>query len=363
MTRLRSLDVFRGITVAGMVIVNNPGDWSTVYWPLLHAEWDGWTPTDLIFPDFLFIVGTSIGIGTRRATAATILRRGAIIWGLGLLLAAFPFFRLSTVRVTGVLARIAWCYVPTALLARAVVSHPERRRIVRTTVVVLLSLYWVLLAAVPFPEGFAGDLSPEGNIGAWLDRTIFGAHLWKGGRWDPEGLPSTMPAIGTTMVGLIAGWFLSESPSPRAIVRGLLTWGLIGVLLGLVTSTWMPINKNLWTSSYVLFTGGLAAACLAVCYWLCDVRASALTRKLTEPFVALGRNAILLFVLSGLLAKTLIYLKWPDPALSLGGWIYVTFFLPIAAPYNASLLYAIANLALLFALLASLHRKRLYLTV
>jgi len=125
----------------------------------------------------------------------------------------------------------------------------------------------------------------------------------------------------------------------------------------------MPINKNLWTSSYVLFTGGLAAACLAVCYWLCDVRASALTRKLTEPFVALGRNAILLFVLSGLLAKTLIYLKWPDPALSLGGWIYVTFFLPIAAPYNASLLYAIANLALLFALLAGLHRKRLYLTV
>jgi len=136
MTRLRSLDVFRGITVAGMVIVNNPGDWSTVYWPLLHAEWDGWTPTDLIFPFFLFIVGTSIGIGTRRATAATILRRGAIIWGLGLLLAAFPFFRLSTVRVTGVLARIAWCYVPTALLARAVVSHPERRRIVRTTVAV-----------------------------------------------------------------------------------------------------------------------------------------------------------------------------------------------------------------------------------
>lgn len=362
MKRLRSLDVFRGITVAGMVIVNNPGDWSTVYWPLLHADWDGWTPTDLIFPFFLFIVGTSIGLGTRQTSAATILRRGAIIWGLGLFLAAFPFFRLSTVRVTGVLARIAWCYVPTALLAHAVVSHPERRRIVRTTVVVLLSMYWVLLAAVPFPEGFAGDLSPEGNIGAWLDRTIFGPHLWKGGRWDPEGLLSTMPAIATTMIGLIAGWFIAATNSPRAIVRGLLAWGLVGVLLGLVAGMWLPINKNLWTSSYVLFTGGLSAACLAVCYWLCDVRESALT-KITEPFVALGRNAILLFVLSGVLAKTLIYLKWPDPTLSLGGWIYVTAFLPIASPYNASLLYAIANLALLFALLASLHRKELYLTV
>jgi predicted acyltransferase len=134
-------------------------------------------------------------------------------------------------------------------------------------------------------------------------------------------------------------------------------------LLGLVTSVWLPINKNLWTSSYVLFTGGLAAACFAVCYWLCDARASALTKKLTEPFVALGRNAILLFVLSGLLAKTLIYVKWPDPTLSLGGWIYLKAFLPIASPYNASLLYAAANLLLLFALLAWLHRRQVYLTV
>jgi predicted acyltransferase len=346
-----------------MVIVNNPGDWGTVYWPLLHAEWDGWTPTDLIFPFFLFIVGTSIGLGTRPTTVATILRRGAIIWGLGLFLAAFPFFNFSTVRVTGVLARIAWCYVPTALMARRVASHPPRRRMVWTMVVALLSLYWILLAAVPFPGGAGGDLSPEGNIGAWLDRAIFGVHLWRGGRWDPEGLLSTVPALATTMLGLIAGWFVAETPSPRAIVRGLLTGGLVGVLLGLVASAWLPINKNLWTSSYVLFTGGLAAAGLAVCYWLCDARAWRFRNRVTEPFVALGRNAILLFVLSGLLAKTLIYVKWPDPEMSLGGWLYRSAFLPIASPYNASLLYALANLALLFALLAALHRKRVYLTV
>jgi len=354
--RLRSLDVFRGLTVAGMVIVNNPGDWGTVYWPLLHAEWDGWTPTDLIFPFFLFIVGVSIGLGTRRSTVAAILRRGAVIWGLGLLMAAYPFFRLDTVRITGVLARIAWCYVPAALLARALATHPQRRRLVRTLVVFLLAAYWVLLS-------IGGDLSAEGNIGAWLDRAIFGRHLWRQGNWDPEGLLSTVPALATTLLGVIAGWFIAETASPRRIVRTLLLWGLVGVLLGVFTSMWLPINKNLWTSPYVLFTGGLAAAFLAICYWLCDVRESETMKRVTEPLVALGRNAILLFVLSGLLVKTLIYLKWPDPSQSMASWIYKTAFLPLASPYNASLLYAIANLALLFALLAYLHRRRLYLTV
>ena len=356
MTRLRSLDVFRGLTVAGMVIVNNPGDWNTVYRPLLHAEWDGWTPTDLIFPFFLFIVGVAIGLGTRQATVATILRRGAIIWGLGLLMAGFPFFRLDTVRITGVLARIAWCYVPAALIARVIASHPQRRRLVRTLIVFLLAVDWILLVT-------GGDLSPEGNIGASVDRAIFGKHLWRQGNWDPEGLLSTAPALATTLLGVMAGWFFAETESPRTIVRGLLLWGLVGILLGLFTSMWLPINKNLWTSSYVLFTGGVAAACLAVCYWLCDVRQSEVMTKITQPFVALGRNAILLFVLSGLLAKTLIYVKWPDPSLSLGGWIYMKAFLPLASSYNASLLYAIANLGLLFALLAYLHRRRLYLTV
>ena len=149
---------------------NNPGDWNTVYWPLLHADWNGWTPTDLIFPFFLFIVGTAIGLGTRRATTATILRRGAIIWGLGLFLAAYPFFRLETVRITGVLARIAWCYVPAALMARAAASRPQRRVIITAICAVLLVAYWIALRA-------GTDLSAEGNLGAWIDRKIGRAHV------------------------------------------------------------------------------------------------------------------------------------------------------------------------------------------
>lgn len=361
--RLRSLDVFRGVTVAAMVIVNNPGDWATVYWPLLHAEWDGWTPTDLIFPFFLFIVGVSLALSAKAVTIATILRRGAVIWGLGLLLAGFPFFRLATIRIPGVLARIAWCYVLAALLARAVSGERRRVPAVAGVVALLLIGYWMLLTMMPFPDGVAGDLTAAGNIGAWFDRALFGRHVWRGGPYDPEGVLSTIPAIGTTLLGVLAGWLLRDSPSPRAIVRGLLGWGLAGVLAGLVVSIWLPINKALWTSSYALFTGGLAAAALAVCYWALDVTPRDRLRAVTEPFVALGRNAILLFVLSGLVAKTLIYLEWPNPDLPLGRWLYVTAFAPFAPPHVASLLFALANLLVLYALLAYLHRRRIYLTV
>jgi len=355
--------VFRGLTVAAMVVVNNPGDWGTVYWPLLHAEWHGWTPTDLIFPFFLFIVGVSLALSSRGTTVAGIVKRGAIIWGLGLFLAGFPFFNLGTVRIPGVLARIAWCYVAAALVARAVAHRRDRGRLVLSVALLLLAGYFLLLTVVPFPGGVAGDLTPAGNIAAWFDRTVFGRHVWRGGAFDPEGLASTVPAIGTTLLGVLAGWLTKSAVSPRATVRGLLAWGLAGVVAGLVVAVWLPINKSLWTSSYALFTGGLASAVLAVCYWLLDARPAEHWRAVTEPFVALGRNAILLFVLSGLIAKTLIYLKWPNPSMSLGGWIYASAFQPFAPPQVASLSFAIANLLLLYALLAVLHRRRIYLTV
>jgi predicted acyltransferase len=363
--RLRSLDVFRGLTVAGMVIVNNPGDWGTVYAPLLHAEWDGWTPTDLIFPFFLFIVGVSLTFADRsRQSWSRVLRRGAVLWGLGLFMAGFPFFRLSTIRIPGVLARIAWSYVATWAIVRAIGddSLVARRRRAAIVVAILLVGYWIALTWIPVPGGVAGDRSPAGNLGAWLDRALMRGHLYRPD-WDPEGVLSTVPAVGTTLLGVIAGWWMQETDSPRRRVRGLLGAGLVAVLLGLLWDGVFPINKSLWTSSYVLFTGGLAAVCLAAGHWFLDLQSNDATARASQPFVVLGRNAILLFVVSGLLAKTLIYVKWPDPAMSLGRWIYTSGFLPLASPRTASLLYALANLALLYALLAHLNRRRIYLSV
>ena len=351
------------MTVAAMVIVNNPGDWNTVFAPLLHAEWHGWTPTDLIFPFFLFIVGVAIPFGSGAVGPwQPVVRRTLAIAGLGLFLAGFPFFRLATWRVPGVLMRIALCYIAAVATVRAAGRTGASVARLAAVIAGLLIGYWVLMTQVPVPGGRAGDLTPGHDLGAWIDRTLLGGHLWRPA-WDPEGLLSSVPAVATTLLGVLAGWWLQRAGSPRRIVRGLALWGLAGVLAGLLWSPWFPINKSLWTSSYVLFTGGVAAVALACCYWWADAAPTPLRTAMAEPFVALGRNAILLFVLSGLLVKTLIYLKWPAPPMSLASWIYQTGFVPLAPPAVASLLYALANLALLFALLHWLHRRRLYLTV
>jgi predicted acyltransferase len=263
-----------------------------------------------------------------------------------------------------VLQRISVCYLASMAIVRVTdggVPAVHQRRIAGV-VVALLGGYWFALTFVPVPGGMAGDLSDTGNLGAWLDRTLLGGHLWRPG-WDPEGLLSTVPAVATTLLGALAGWWMRDSGSPRRLVTGLGAWGLAGVLAGLAWHVVFPINKNLWTSSYVLFTAGLAAACLAACYWWADHEPGSVRMRVSEPFVALGRNAILLFVLSGLIARTLIYVSWPDESRSLGRWIYETAFVPLASPKNASLLYALANLALLWLLLWRLHTRRRYFSV
>ena len=364
-TRLRSVDVFRGLTVAGMVIVNNPGDWSSVYWPLLHAEWNGWTPTDLIFPFFLFIVGVSIALSPASAgSTAGVLRRTAVIFGLGLFLAGFPLFNLARWRIPGVLARIALCYLAGVLVTRSTTPRTgdARAHLARLAgVAAALTIgYAVLMLWVPVPGGHAGDLSPSGNLGAWLDRLLLKGHLWKA-EWDPEGLLSTMPAVATTVLGVMAGLSIGMASSMASWRRALIAGGLLCTAIGLIWHTGFPINKSLWTSSYVFFTGGLAAIALALCSAWCDGEIGRWRARASEPFVALGRNAIVLFVLSGLIGRILGVVKVDSVgSVTLQSWIYTHAFAPLASPKNASLLFALANLALLYALLAWLHHRRWY---
>ena len=386
-TRLTSVDVFRGATMAAMVIVNTPGDWSTVYWPLLHAEWHGWTPTDLIFPFFVFIMGVSIVL-SRKSTATTgpVIRRAAVIFGLGLLLALYPRFDFSTVRIMGVLQRLALCYLAAVVIYRTAAEHSEQRRlaVVLGSVAALLISYWALLTLVPVPGGHAGDLSPSGNLGAWVDRTVIGeAHLWRQSKtWDPEGLLSTIPAIATALTGIAAGTVLVSSRAPARKIEILALAGLACAVVGRLWGFGFPINKNLWTSSYVVFTSGLAAVLLALCYWLVDVRlrgsaASAgqirvrgsagsarqvrMQMMLARPFVVMGVNALALFVVSGWLVKTLLWWRVSDASgqpVTLYRWIYTSVFQPLAPPKIASLLFAVAALLVLYALLEVMYRRR-----
>jgi len=385
--RLGSLDVFRGLTMAGMVIVNNPGDWATVYAPLLHAEWHGWTPTDLIFPWFLFIMGASLAQADRaRTTVLAVGRRGATLVALGLWLSGYPAFDPARWRIPGVLFRLGLCYVAAALVWRTLQPAAGRagpaegaragamtggagagagatvRHVLVVAATCLLG-YWALLALVAPPGGTAGDLTPDGNLGAWLDRAVFGTHLWKR-TWDPEGLLSTLPAVGTTLFGVAAGaWIRAWRP---ASAPWLVAAGGGALVTGLAWGAVLPINKALWTSSYALFTAGTAAVVLGLLHRvLDDGRAPAALARLSAPLVALGRNALLLFVVSGVVAKTLLVWRVGEGAAAVTAqhWIYQRAFAPWAAPKVASLAYAAANLAGWYLLLAWLDRRRWYWSV
>jgi predicted acyltransferase len=370
--RLVSLDVFRGLTIAGMILVNNPGTWSAVYRPLTHADWHGWTPTDLIFPFFLFAVGASIALAlasrlergeSHGRLLSRIALRSLVLFALGLFLAGFPSFDLATIRIPGVLQRIAACYLAVALLVLAV---PQRHRVpVMVTVLTALLLgYWALMTWVPVPGFGAGDLGKEGNLAAHLDRTVLGPHIWRAAKvYDPEGILSTLPAIATTLAGLFTGLWLRTARAPAAKAAGMAAAGAGAVLLGLSWDRWFPINKALWTSSYVAFTAGAALLVLAACSWLVEIRR---WRRWATPFVVFGTNAIAAFVLSTFVARLLILVKVTGrdgAAVSLHRWIYTEVFAPWAAPPSASLLFAVAYVLVWLAAMGALHRRRIFIRV
>lgn len=368
--RFVSLDVFRGVTIAGMLLVNNPGTWSSIHPPLEHAEWHGWTPTDLIFPFFLFIVGVAMtfsfgklldaGVG-RGALMGKVVKRAAILFALGLLLHAFPnYLDLSGLRIPGVLQRIAFAY----LAASVVVLFTGLRAQIAITAGLLIG-YWALETLVPIPGVGAGALEPGRDLSAWLDRLIFGeAHLWtQTTTWDPEGLLSTIPAVATALTGVFAGYWLRSARSPADRLVGLFLAGNAGLLLGLIWGAWFPINKNLWTSSYVLFTAGMACHFLAVCYWLVDVRGY---RRWSKPFVIFGMNAIAAFFLSSLLARIITLVRVPAGAetVPLKAFVFERAFAPyFADPANASLAFALGYVLLWLGLMTVLYKRRIFIKV
>jgi predicted acyltransferase len=363
--RLLSLDVFRGLTVMGMTVVNNPGDWGHIYPPLEHAEWNGCTPTDLVFPFFLFIVGVSIAYalaGAKRTGAplrpvlARVARRAAILFGLGVLTSLYPHFDFGSVRIMGVLQRIALVYFGCSCLYLVTGWRTQ----VALLVGVLVS-YTVLMQLVPVPGFGPANLEPATNLGAWVDRTMLGErHLWAQSRtWDPEGLLGTLPALGTGLLGILAGqWLRWPNPTTFSKPVGLAVAGVIAAASGLVWNNWFPINKALWTSPYVLFAGGLALLVLATLYWLCDVRGY---RRWARLAVAFGVNAIAVFFFSAILSRTFSLVRLPGPAGSLVGfkeWLYEWGIKPFFSdPRNASVAGAVVCLLIWLAVLSYLQRR------
>ncbi|HUR00378.1 MAG TPA: DUF5009 domain-containing protein [Gemmatimonadaceae bacterium] len=391
--RLLSLDVFRGLTIAGMLLVNDPGSWGAIFPPLEHAEWNGWTPTDLIFPFFLFIVGitTHLSLSGRRARGdddsaivKQILRRGAIIYLLGFLMAWFPFYqwgtiesmpnasgldrilyRLDHVRILGVLPRIGIAYICAALLTL--------RTTLKQQVIIIASLllgYWFVMTLIPVPgEDAIGALllhTKDRNLAAWLDRAILTTkHTWSGSvTFDPEGPLSTLPAIATAMLGVLAGRWIAERERPLLErMVGLFAAGSLGMMLGLMWNWSFPINKSLWTSSYVVFTAGMACIAIATIMWIVDVNG---IRWWTKPFVIFGLNPIVAFVGSGVMARciyTLWHVNYNGASVSLVDAIYQSVFLPWLPPRVASLAFAISFVLLWFGILTVLYKRNIVLKV
>lgn len=368
--RLTSLDVFRGIAIAGMILVNT-ASLGKVYPFLSHADWNGCTFADLVFPFFLFIVGVAMSFSLSKYAngkhpAASIyrriIRRSIILFGLGLFLNGFWNYDFSTIRIMGVLQRIALTYLCAAL---AILKLPKKALWLLTAI--LLFSYWAAMTLIPVPDYGAGVLTREGNLGAWIDRLIITtAHLYKGDGYnamgDPEGLFSTLPAIATTLLGYFTGnWLRKQNPNTRTSIN-LALIGIICLLIGWNWGLLFPINKKLWTSSYVLFTTGWAIVLLAGCYELIEVRG---LRRWGKPWEILGLNAIFIFVASvlGLKLMAKIQVGTSETAISLYNLIYQNLFTSWAGAMNGSLLLALINLLFWWTIAYFMYKKNWFFKV
>jgi predicted acyltransferase len=397
--RLMSLDVFRGATIAAMILVNNPGTWSATYKPLEHAEWHGWTFTDLIFPFFIWIVGVAIPLSTARRLEQGqsrpqlllhAFRRAVIIFALGFFLNSFGLLLNSslwrdgfsgwlhtyatTVRVPGVLQRIGICYFIAMLIY---LNTGIRGQII--WIAGLLSGYWVLMIVGPLLGCGTGGLEPHGNFCEYIDNLVLngkviGMHVWSGGKtWDPEGVFSTVPAIATCLFGIMTGHMLRSKQSPETRTAWMFVAGNLLLFAGAILDAWLPINKKLWTSSYSVFMAGMALNCFAVSYWLVDVQG---WRKWAKPFAIYGMNAIAVFMLAGMLGRILPAIKVTNTtgkSVGLQSYLYSTLFAPfanpdtapflplLASPNNASLMWALTYVVGLYLVAYLMYRRKWFL--
>jgi predicted acyltransferase len=378
--RLISLDAFRGFTIAGMILVNNPGFWADIYPQLRHAEWNGWTFTDWIFPFFLWIVGVAMTFSfaarsskgdSRSKLLLNVFRRSAIIFALGLFLAGFPFgllwnhnFNLGSIRIPGVLQRIAVCY----LISSIVFLYTSRRGQIILIILLFVS-YWFMMFYIPVPEFSAGLFEKGKNFAAYIDSLILSGHMWSATKtWDPEGIISTIPAIATTLMGALTGDYLRRSEHSKIEKSAwMFVSGAALLLIGAILDMWMPINKSLWTVSYSIFMGGWALCIFGIFYFLIDAKS---IKAWAHPFVVYGMNAIFVFVLSGVIGKTLGIWKFNVQLtdgtyanVSIKNIIMQNIFEPYFSPLNASLGFAISFIMVMYLIIWIMYKKKIFIKV
>ncbi|HYK37094.1 acyltransferase family protein [Alloacidobacterium sp.] len=369
-TRLISLDVLRGITIAFMILVNNNGDERYAYWPLKHSLWNGWTPTDLVFPTFLFVAGVSLVFSfqsrlakgaSKKSLLAHAVKRSIILFALGLVVNGFPFFHWPTLRIYGVLQRFAICLLIASVL------HLWKSDVKSKVVVILAALfgYWIIMRWIPVP-GYGLPtrdiplLDKDANWVAYIDRHIFPGRLYEGTR-DPEGLLSNLPALGTALLGMLTAIWLRTKKSAQNKFVGLLVAAIAGLILGKIWGHWFPINKKLWTSSYVLFAAGWSLLGLAVFYWMIEIKQW--RRGWTFPWVVFGSNSIAVYVFSELLAAALGAFRIGADHQAIGHIIYSHSFAHVPDPAFGSLLYSLTFVTVCFIPVLVLYKKKVFIKI
>lgn len=365
--RLTSIDAFRGFTIAGMILVLNPGNWKINYPILKHADWHGWTIADLVFPFFLFIVGVSIAFSfsnnkkedlVQSTVYTKIIKRAIILFIIGLFINSFPDFNFNEFRLMGVLQRIAICYAIVSILFLNTKYSTQAM-----IAVSLLFIYWALMAWIPLPGNFIGSYSKGENVATYFDKLVLkglmGSYEKLG---EPEGIISTLPSLSITLFGVLTGHFLKLKKDVKKTAAFMLAVGVILFIIGLIWDKWLPINKHLWTSSYTILTAGLALILFSIFYYLID---GLKYKKWAKPFIVFGMNAITVYVLSIVFGKVIKMITFSFNGIIYHprSWLYEVVLIDPFGKYGASLVYALLYITFWCAIMWVLYNKKIFIKV